>query len=80
MDLQVRKIAFIQDFLRVNNENVIDRLEKLLSSEKKKLYKKDLSPYTMKEFEQMVSESEQHLKEKKFKSSSVLKREVSSWT
>lgn len=79
MDLEIRKIAFIQDFLRVNNEKVIDRLEKLLSSEKKKLYKKDLSPYTIEDVEQMVMESEQHLKAKKFKSSSLLEREVSSW-
>ena len=80
MDLQVRKIAFIQEFLRVNNEKVIDRLEKLLSSEKKKLYKKDLSPYTIEELEEMISRSEQDLKSKKYKSSSLLKREASSWT
>ncbi len=50
MDLQLRKIAFVQEFLRVNNEKVVDRLEKLLTSEKKKLYKKDLSPFTLAEF------------------------------
>lgn len=80
MDLQVRKIAFIQEFLRVNNESVIARLEKLLTAEKKKLYKKEISPYTVEELEEMITRSEQDLKRKKYKSSSLLKREVGSWT
>jgi hypothetical protein len=79
MDLQLRKIAFVQEFLRVNNEKVVDRLEKLLTSEKKRLYKKDLSPFTQEEFEKMITKSEQDLKNKKYKSSTLLKREINSW-
>jgi hypothetical protein len=33
MDLQTRKLNFIQEFLRLNNEKLISKLENLLKSE-----------------------------------------------
>ena len=34
MDLQTRKITFVQEFLKIQSEEVIIRLEKLLEKEK----------------------------------------------
>ncbi len=42
MDIQTRKFSFIQEFLRIQNEDVISSLEKLLKDRKKNYYQKDL--------------------------------------
>ncbi len=36
MDLQTRKLNFIEEFLHLNNEKLLDKLEKLLKLEKPK--------------------------------------------
>lgn len=79
MDLQLRKIHFIQEFLRLNNEKVIARLEKALDAEKHKLYEKNLSPYTIEELEAMIDESERDLKEKRYVSAKQLKKDIDQW-
>lgn len=43
MDIQTRKIEFIQKFLKVESEDVINRLEKFYGQKTKLLKKKNLS-------------------------------------
>lgn len=38
MNLQTRKIHFVQEFLKLNDEQIIEKLEGLLKSEKNKGY------------------------------------------
>ncbi|MCK9450227.1 MAG: hypothetical protein M0Q90_00870 [Bacteroidales bacterium] len=45
MDLQERKIKFVQAFLKVESEKVISRLEKVLYDEQKITAKKDLKTH-----------------------------------
>lgn len=35
MDLQTRKLNFVQEFLAINNEEIIGKLERVLNKEKK---------------------------------------------
>ena len=44
MDIEVRKILFVQEFLRLENEKTIGNLEKLLRKSKADLYEKKLQP------------------------------------
>lgn len=48
MDLQTRKISFVQEFLSIQNEEVISRLEKYLKKEKIQLFEKKLKTKTQK--------------------------------
>ena len=48
MDIQSRKIEFIQEFLKLQSEEVISRLEKLLKKEAEKI-RPDLKPMTVEE-------------------------------
>lgn len=73
MDLESRKLHFVQEFLKLNNEKAIARLEKALDAEKHKLYEENLSSYTVQELEAMIKESEQDLKEKRYVSTKQLK-------
>jgi len=53
MDIQTRKIEFIQAFLKLQNEKVILLFENLLKSETKR----DLSPMRIEEFNERVDRS-----------------------
>jgi hypothetical protein len=57
MDLQTRKITFVQEFLKIQSEEVIIRLEKLLEKEKGKMNIEDFSPMTMDEFNKRIDKS-----------------------
>ena len=49
MDIQSKKIHFIEEFLRIQNEGVINLLDAVLRNEKNKLYKDSLKPMTLDE-------------------------------
>ena len=57
MDLQTRKISFVQEFLSIQNEEVISRLEKYLKKEKISKEEKDFKPMTIKEFQSRIDQS-----------------------
>lgn len=59
MDLQTRKIQFIQRVLRIQNENILEKLEKLLHQEREKLIEKDLEPMSIEEFNSLVDAAEE---------------------
>jgi hypothetical protein len=71
MDLQTRKIEFVQEFLKLQSEEVISQFETLL---KKKSSKNEsvLKPMSMKELNSRIDKSEQDFKTGKFKTSSQL--------
>ncbi|MBW6461190.1 MAG: hypothetical protein K0B08_11530 [Bacteroidales bacterium] len=61
MDIQARKLNFIQEFLRITDEKLIARLEHLLHTERKKKIEHDLSPMSAEEFNQMIDQSEKDI-------------------
>ncbi len=72
MDLQSRKIQFVQDFLKLQSEEAISRLEKLLKKEKKNLIGEEIKPMTKKELNKGIDQSEADFKNNRFKKSSEL--------
>ena len=58
MDLQTRKIHFIQEVLRIKNEKIIEKLEKILHQERKKVIEKELNPMTVEEFNALIDSAE----------------------
>jgi len=57
MDLQTRKITFVKEFLKIQSEDVVIRLEKLLKKEKEKITNNDISPLTLDEFNKRIDMS-----------------------
>ena len=55
MDLQTRKITFVKEFLKIQSEDVVIRLEKLLKKEK--ITNNDISPLTLDEFNKRIDMS-----------------------
>jgi len=58
MDIIVRKLNFIQEFLKISDEELIEKLEKTLRVERKKLVESDLKPMSIAEFNSMINASE----------------------
>lgn len=59
MDLQTRKISFVQEFLSIQSEEVISRLEKYLKKEKISMEEKAFKPMTISELNRRIDQSEQ---------------------
>lgn len=62
MDLQARKISFVQEFLRLKNEEIISSLESMLKNRKSEFYERDLKSMSLdklnKEIDQSLEDSE----------------------
>jgi hypothetical protein len=80
MDLQTRKITFIQEFLSIQNEEVVGRLENFLKKEKKNYADKDFSPMTLEEFENRIDQSLDDSKNGRVIEANELLKEIEKWS
>ncbi len=78
MDIQSRKIDFVQEFLKIQNEELITRLEKLLRSNKPKVtvYK----TMTIDEFNSRIDSSMNDSNNFRLTSSNDLIAEIEKWS
>lgn len=67
MDLQSRKIEFVQEFLKLQSEETVARLEKLLRKEKNSSTAKDFVAMTKEELNNRIDQSESDFKNNRFK-------------
>ncbi len=58
MDIQTKKLHFVQEFLRLKDESLIDKLNSLLKTERKKKIEKELNPLSKKEFNDLINNAE----------------------
>jgi hypothetical protein len=79
MDIQTKKLHFVQEFLRLRDENLIDKLSSLLRKEKKKKIEEGLKPFSQKEFNDIVDSAESDSENGRLTSARELKNEVDSW-
>jgi len=79
MDLHLKKIHFVQEFLRLNNAEIIDKLEILLKKEKKKLFERELQPMTLNQLNSLVENAENDVKNNRVKNAHQLKKDIDSW-
>ena len=74
MDLQTRKLEFIQEFLKIQSEDVISRLEKALRKENE-----NFEPMTIEEFNSRIDQSMEDSKNGRLIESSELKAKIDKW-
>ena len=73
MDLQTRKIEFVQEFLKIQSEEVISQLVNLLKRNKKDLDENEFfSPISIEDFNKRIDKSEDDFKKGKYKTTSQL--------
>jgi hypothetical protein len=73
MDLETRKISFVQEFLRLKNEEIISSLEKMLNKRKAELYEQELKPMSLDQLNQEIDQALEDSKNNKVISASKLK-------
>ena len=72
MNLEARKIEFVQEFLKLQSEEVISRFEKILSAETKVSEEQIFKPLTQTELDERINKSESDFENNRFKTSSEL--------
>jgi hypothetical protein len=79
-EVERRKLHLIEEFLNISNETIIAKIESLLREERLKFLEKQVkTPYSEKEFIEMIGNAENDAKEGKVISSKDLKKQVQSW-
>ena len=78
MDLQTRKLNFIQDFLKLESEKAISHLEKLLQKETQ--INSEFKPMTIKEFQKRIDESTEDSKNERLTENDKLISEIEKWS
>lgn len=79
MTLQTRKLHLVEEFLRINDEGIISKVESLIKEEKKKKYEKELKPISMDEFHEMIDQARRDSQEGRVISHQDLKRKIKAW-
>lgn len=74
MDIQTRKIEFIQEFLKVQSEELISRLESILKNRND-----ELNPFTIDEFNARIDESLKDSENDRVTESDELLAEIKQW-
>jgi hypothetical protein len=72
MNLEARKIEFVQEFLKLQSEEAISRLEKILRKEKKASDERIFEAMTQEELNKRIDQSESDFRNNRFKNSSEL--------
>ncbi|MEZ4854843.1 MAG: hypothetical protein R2812_00030 [Gelidibacter sp.] len=72
MNIEARKIEFVQEFLKIQSEDVISRLEKILRKENNTSDENKFGPMTKEELNKRIDQSESDFRNNRFKSSSEL--------
>ena len=72
MNIEARKIEFVQEFLKVQSEDVISRLEEILRKGDNTFDERILKPMTEEELNKRIDQSESDFSNNRFKSSSEL--------
>lgn len=72
MDLQTRKLKLIQEFLKLQSEEVVSRLEKILRKEKTASDASKFEPMSQEELNKRIDQSESDFRNNRFKNSSEL--------
>ncbi|MCF6294461.1 MAG: hypothetical protein L3J25_02075 [Flavobacteriaceae bacterium] len=68
MDIQTRKLTLIQEFLKLQSEGAISRIEKFIKLEREL----SLDPMTTEELNKRIDESESDFENNRYKSNSEL--------
>lgn len=80
MDLQSRKLSFIQEILRIQNEDIISGLEALLKKKKSEMYDEPLKPMFLDTLLHDVQLSRDDASNDRIISAKDLQEEIKTWS
>lgn len=79
MDLEARKISFVQEFLRLQSEEIVTGLEKLMRKRKAELIEKSFKPMSMEQYNTEIDQAMEDSKNGKILKATDLKAKIQKW-
>ncbi len=79
MDLQTRKLNLISYLTQLQDETVINGIERLVSKIKSKKTQSDIEPFTVDEFISRIQKSEDDFKNGRYKTQEELEKLSENW-
>lgn len=79
MTIQTRKLSLIEEFLKINDEEIISKVESLIKGEKNKRYESSQTPMSMDEFRGMIDQAKRDSEEGRVISHQDLKSKIQTW-
>ena len=79
MNLEARKISLVQEFLKLDDEKIIDALESLLHKSKSELFEENLKPMSMNQFNNEINQALDDEKNNRLIAVEDLKDKIEKW-
>lgn len=79
MNLETRKISFVQEFLRLQNEEIVSGLENLLHKKKAELIEKNLKPMSLEKYNDEIDQAMDDSKNMRMTKATDLKAKFQKW-
>ncbi|WP_442846873.1 hypothetical protein [Leeuwenhoekiella sp. H156] len=80
MDLETRKISFVQEFLRLQNEEIVTGLENLMRRKKAELLEKNLKPLSIEEYNAEIDQAMEDSKNGRMIKADELQSKIKKWS
>lgn len=79
MDISSRKLNLVEEFLKISDEDVILKIERLLLSEKKKRLTQKSGPLSLAEFNSIIDHSELDIKSGNVAEAKEIYKKIDKW-
>ena len=79
MNLEERKISFVQEFLKLQNEDIVIRLEKILRQRKSELVNDELKPMSMEQYDAEIDQALEDSRKGRMTKATELKTRIQKW-
>lgn len=79
MDLEARKILFVQEFLRLQSEEVVSGLENLLRKKRTELLEENMKPMSLQQFNKEIDQAIEDSEKGRLTKASDLKEKMKKW-
>ncbi len=80
MNLEARKISLVQEFLRLDNEHIIEALEELLQQNKSQVFEQNLKPMSVKQLNDEIDASLNDEENDRLIEATDLKNKIQKWS
>ncbi|MBZ4651698.1 MAG: hypothetical protein JG761_498 [Proteiniphilum sp.] len=79
MTVETRKLNLIEEFIKIEDEDIITQMEELVLDNKRRRYEQRLNPMRMEEFHSMIEQSRNEIENGLVTTQEDLKKEIKSW-
>lgn len=79
-DLKERKLEFIQEFIKVQNENLVAQLEEVLKQALSNSDESTFKPMSIEKFQKRITQSMEDSKSGRLMESDILKEKIIGWS